>query len=97
MDGKMNSIYIKSNNDEARGNRRKTINIEEDTGLDIKNGVIQFSNGSEITLVGGLSDTVRSARSNFITLKDENSDIIEMDMRDNSYRVVWTREELEED
>lgn len=79
-----------------RGNRRKTINIEESSGFDVKNDIIQFVNGSTATLVGGLSGAERGARSNYITLKDESGDVVVMDMRDNSYRVVWTKEELEE-
>ena len=79
-----------------RGSRRKTINIEESSGLDVKNDIIQFVNGSTAILVGGLSGAGRGVRSNYITLKDKNGDVIEMDMRDGNYRVLYTEEELDE-
>ena len=64
-----------------------------------KDKTIKFTNGSEITFIGGHSSegNSRGNMANLITLKDENGDVIEMDTRDNSYRVVWTKEELEED
>ena len=82
-----------------RGQRRKTIGIEENSGLGREFDVIQLVNGSELRLVGGLSGagSSRGIRSNFVTLKNESGDVIEMDMRDGSHRVICTVEELEEE
>lgn len=72
---------------------------DESILLGKKVGIIKLKNGSEVTFIGGYSSegNSRSTRSNFYTFKDENGDIVEMDMRDNSYRVVYTAEDLEED
>lgn len=81
-----------------RGKRRDAISIEEDAGLE--SGRIYLKGGGSITLLGGLSYSgvsKRGIRSNFCTIKDENGDIIEMDTRDGSCRVVYTAEELEGD
>lgn len=61
-----------------------------------KDKTIKFVNGSEITLVNGAGNS-SGIRSNSRIFKDENGNAVEMDMRDNSYRVIHTKEELEED
>ena len=78
-----------------KGNRRKTINIEEDTGIDVKDGVIQFMNGNTIIPLELDGRTIRGDRANFISLVNEDGDIIEMDIRDGSYRILYKAEESE--
>lgn len=74
----------------------KVIRGEKMSGVYTK-GVVVLSNGSVITPIKSTGDIVRGVGSNFITFKNEHGDVVEMDIRDGSYRVVWTREELDKD